>query len=197
MVRPTVPRRGFLALAAGAPALGLAGRAARGQQAWPTHPITMVVPYPPGGTSDLSARTVAPRLGELLGQPVVIENRAGAGGSIGAAVVAQARPDGHTLLTFPTAVLTISPHIMDLPYDPARAFTPICMFTVAYGVIAAHPSLPFRDVAGLIAYAKAHPGSCASAPPATAPSRSFRANSSPTPPGSGWSTCPIAARRLR
>jgi tripartite-type tricarboxylate transporter receptor subunit TctC len=101
---------------------------------------------------------VAPKLSEILGQSVVIENRAGAGGSIGAEVVARARPDGYVLLAFPTAVLTISPHIMNLPYDPATAFTPVSMSTVAHGVIAAHPSLPFRDVAGLVAYAKAHPG---------------------------------------
>jgi tripartite-type tricarboxylate transporter receptor subunit TctC len=118
----------------------------------------MIVPYPPGGTSDLSARSVTQKLGEILGQSIVIENRAGAGGSIGAEVVSRARPDGYTLLTFPTAVLTISPHIMNLSYDPATAFTPVSMITVAHGVIAAHPSLPFRDAAGLVAYAKAHPG---------------------------------------
>src|SRR6187399_268833 len=91
---------------------------AQGQQDWPARPITMIVPYPPGGTTDLAARPVAPKLGEILGQSIVIENRAGAGGSIGAEAVARARPDGYTLLAFPTAVLTISPHIMSLPYDP-------------------------------------------------------------------------------
>jgi tripartite-type tricarboxylate transporter receptor subunit TctC len=152
-------RRGLAGLAAGVPTLAAAlSRTARGQPDWPTRPITMVVPYPPGGTSDLSARPVAPRLGELLGQSVVIENRAGAGGSIGAEVVARARPDGYTLLAFPTAVLTISPHVMSLSYDPATAFTPVSMSTVAHGVVAAHPSLPFRDVAGLVAYARANPG---------------------------------------
>jgi tripartite-type tricarboxylate transporter receptor subunit TctC len=118
----------------------------------------LIVPYPPGGTSDLAVRPLVPRLSEMLGQPVVIENRAGAGGSIGAAAVAQARADGTTLLAFPTAVLTISPHIMSLPYDPATAFTPVTMTAVAYGVVAASPSLPFRDLAGLVAYAKARPG---------------------------------------
>jgi tripartite-type tricarboxylate transporter receptor subunit TctC len=151
-------RRGLIALAAGASAALAVPRPLRAQGDWPSRPITLVAPYPPGGTTDLSVRPVAPRLGELLGQPIVIENRAGAGGSIGADVVARARPDGHTLLAFPTAVLTISPHIMDLPYDPATAFTPVSMTAVAHGIVAAHPSLPFRDVAGLIAYAKAHPG---------------------------------------
>ena len=156
MTHLSIWRRNLAALA-GASALAIP-RLARAQQDWPARPITMVVPYPPGGTTDLAARPVAPKLGEILGQPVVIENRAGAGGSIGAEVVARARPDGYMLLAFPTAVLTISPHIMALPYDPATAFTPISMTAVAYGVIAAHPSLPFRDVAGLVAYAKAHPG---------------------------------------
>jgi tripartite-type tricarboxylate transporter receptor subunit TctC len=152
-----VSRRDLIALASTVPALAAPGLA-HAQAEWPARPITLVVPYPPGGTTDLSARPVAPRLGELLGQPIVIENRAGAGGSIGADLVARARPDGHTLLAFPTAVLTISPHIMDLPYDPAAVFAPVAMTAVAFGVVAAHPSLPFRDVAGLVAYAKAHPG---------------------------------------
>jgi tripartite-type tricarboxylate transporter receptor subunit TctC len=151
-----VGRRKLAALVAAAPALAVPG--ARAQPDWPVRPITVIVPYPPGGTSDLAARPVAPKLGEVLGQPVVVENRAGAGGSIGAEAVARARPDGHTLLAFPTAVLTISPHIMGLSYDPATAFTPVSMTAVAHGVVAAHPSLPFRDVAGLVAYARGHPG---------------------------------------
>jgi tripartite-type tricarboxylate transporter receptor subunit TctC len=157
MTHHPIGRRSLAALAVAAPALIRAGGAGA-QLDWPTRPITMIVPYPPGGTSDLSARPVAPKLGEILGQSVVIENRAGAGGSIGAEAVARARPDGHTLLAFPTAVLTISPHIMSLPYDPGTAFAPVSMTTVAHGIIAAHPALPFRDVAGLVAYAKAHPG---------------------------------------
>jgi tripartite-type tricarboxylate transporter receptor subunit TctC len=155
MATPRPGRRELLALAA-APALA-APRLGFAQQE-PGRALTMIVPYPPGGTSDLAVRPLVPRLSELLGQPVVIENRAGAGGSIGAEVVARARPDGATLLAFPTAVLTISPHVMSLPYDPATAFTPVSMSAVAYGVIAAHPALPFRDIAGLVAHAKTRPG---------------------------------------
>ncbi len=146
-------------LIAALPLAGLAlPRLAAAQGDWPNRPITMVVPYPPGGTTDLSARPLVPKLSQLLGQTIVIENRAGAGGSIGAAVVAQAKPDGHTLLAYPTAVMTISPHVMSLPYDPATAFTQICMTALAHGIAASHPSLPFKDAAGLIAYAKARPG---------------------------------------
>ncbi|WP_135470562.1 Bug family tripartite tricarboxylate transporter substrate binding protein [Crenalkalicoccus roseus] len=152
-----ISRRRLAALTAAAPVLALPA-IVRAQPAWPNRPITLVVPYPPGGTTDLAARPVAPKLAERLGQSVVIENRAGAGGSIGADAVARARPDGHTLLAFPTAVLTISPHVMDLPYDPATAFAPVAMTAIAYGIVVAHPSVPFRDVAGLVEYAKAHPG---------------------------------------
>ncbi len=153
-----IGRRRLAAL--GAAGLVAAPGLARGQgaAAWPNRTITMVAPYPPGGTTDVSARPIATKLGELLGQAVVVENRAGAGGSIGAEYVARSRPDGYTILLFPTAVLTISPHIMNLPYDPATAFTPVAMVTTAYGVIAANPALPFTDAAGLVAYAKAHPG---------------------------------------
>lgn len=156
MTATCISRRRIAALAT-VPAFALP-RIVRGQQSWPRQPITMVVPYPPGGTTDLAARPVAQKLTAILGLSVIIENRAGAGGSIGADIVARSPPDGHMLLAFPTAVLTISQHIMDLPYDPAKAFIPVCMTAVAYGIVAAHPSLPFRDVAGLVAYAKAHPG---------------------------------------
>jgi tripartite-type tricarboxylate transporter receptor subunit TctC len=121
-------------------------------------PITLIVPYPPGGSSDNVARPIQPPLAEALGQPVLIENRGGAGGSIGAAMVAQARPDGLTLLVWPTAVLTISPHMMRLPYDPLRDFTPIAMLAASDGVVAMHPSVPVRDIRALVAHAKANPG---------------------------------------
>jgi tripartite-type tricarboxylate transporter receptor subunit TctC len=144
------------ALVMAGPALA-AARPLRAQGAWPNRPVTMVVPYPPGGTTDLSVRPIAEALGRSLGQPIVIENRAGAGGTIGAQAVAQAR-DGHTFLAFPVAVLTIAQHVMRLSFDPAEAFVPVAMTSVAYNVIAAHPEVPFRDVPGLIAHARAHPG---------------------------------------
>ena len=147
-------RRRPLLAAAGALA---APRALHAQGAWPNRPITMVAPYPPGGTTDLSIRPIAEPLQRILGQPIVIENRAGAGGTIGAQYVAQAR-DGHTFLAFPTAVMVIAQHVMNLPFDPATAFVPVAMTCFAYGVVAANPSVPFRDVAGLVAYAKANPG---------------------------------------
>jgi tripartite-type tricarboxylate transporter receptor subunit TctC len=128
------------------------------QSGYPDRGITLVVPYPPGGSSDNTTRPIAPKLSEVLGQPVVIENRGGAGGSIGAAQVAQARPDGYTLLVFPTAVLTISPHLMRLPYDVERAFTPVAMLSVSDGVVAMHPKVPARSMAEFLAYARSNPG---------------------------------------
>jgi tripartite-type tricarboxylate transporter receptor subunit TctC len=131
---------------------------ARAQGGYPNRPITLIVPYPPGGSTDNIARPVVAKLAEVLGQNVVIENRGGAGGSIGAAAVAQAKPDGYTLLAFPTAVLTISPHMMRLPYDPAKDFIPISLLCMSDGVMAMHPKVPARNIHELIAYAKANPG---------------------------------------
>lgn len=143
-------RRSLLAAALAAPST------VRAQGSWPNRPITMIAPYPPGGTTDLSIRPIQEPLGRLLGQPIIIENRPGAGGTIGAAAVAAAR-DGHTFLAFPCAVLAIAQHVMNLPFDPATALLPVAMTSVAYNAISANPSVPFRDVAGLIDHAKAHP----------------------------------------
>lgn len=147
----TLPRRTLLAALA-APAL------ARAQGGYPNRPITLIVPYPPGGSADNVARPVMQPLAAALGQNIVIENRGGAGGSIGAAAVATARPDGYTLMVWPTAVLTISPHMMRLPYDPAKDFTPIAMLAVSDAVMAMHPRVPARTMPEFLAYARANPG---------------------------------------
>lgn len=148
----TLLRRGLLA--------GLALPAvARAQSApWPQRPVTLIVPYPPGGSTDNVSRPIQQPLAAALGQNVVIENRGGAGGSIGAAVVAAARPDGYTLLVWPTAVMTISPHMMRLPYDPARDFTPVAMLAFSEAAVALHPRVPARTMPELIAYGRANPG---------------------------------------
>lgn len=147
-----IPRRALAGLAAGLASPAMA------QLPWPTRTVTLVVPYPPGGSSDNTARPLAQEWSRVIGQSVVIENRGGAGATIGADLVSRARPDGYTLLLFPTAVLTISPHMMPLPYDAERAFTPIAMVSVSEPLVAIHPALPVRSIAELVAYAKAHPG---------------------------------------
>jgi len=126
-------------------------------QTYPSKPIRLVVAYPAGGPNDLSARTVAQKMAELLGQPVLVENRAGAAGNIGSLSVAKAPPDGYLLLNGASA-LTIAPALSrNLGYDVARDFAPISLTASSSFVLAAHPSVPVRSVKELVALAKARP----------------------------------------
>jgi tripartite-type tricarboxylate transporter receptor subunit TctC len=128
-------------------------------QDFPARPITLVVPYAAGGGTDIVARKVGQRLGEILGKPVVIENRPGAGSITGAAAVAKAAPDGYTLLFATVTTLAIQPNVhRKLPYDPAKDFIPVGMVAGTPFVLTVTPKLPIRTVAELIAYAKRHPG---------------------------------------
>ena len=123
-----------------------------------SYPIKIVVAYPPGGPNDLSARAVGQRLSEALGQPVIVENRAGAAGNIGSQYVATSPPDGYTLLNGASA-LTIAPALSKgLQYDVAKDFAPISMTVASSFVLAAHPSVPVNSIKSLIALAKTHPG---------------------------------------
>jgi tripartite-type tricarboxylate transporter receptor subunit TctC len=132
-----------------------------GAQAFPTKPIRIIVTYPPGGGADLMARLVAPKMSEHLGQPVVVENKAGASGQIGAGEVARAAPDGHTLL-LDASSYSVNPSLYaKLPYDPTKAFTPIAVLALFPNVLVVTPGFPARDVKELIAAAKAKPGTIA------------------------------------
>lgn len=127
--------------------------------AWPNRPLRLVVAYPPGNSSDLVARFVADRMMTLLGQPVVVENRSGAGGTVGTEFYARSQPDGYTLGISNAGPLTIAPSLYpNLGYDPLRDFTQIAPLAIGAHVFVVHPSLPVRDIPELIAYAKAHPG---------------------------------------
>ena len=127
---------------------------------FPDRPIRIIVPYPPGGTSDLLARAVAPRLGERLKQTVVIENRAGAGGVIGSAVVAKSPADGYTLLLGTIATHGILPVLQKpAPYDAVKDFAPVTLVASTPNVLVANPSAPVRNLAELLALARAKPGS--------------------------------------
>ena len=131
-------------------------------QSYPTKPIRLVVPFPAGGATDLLARSIAQRLGQGLGQTVVVENKAGAGGSLGSAEVAKAAPDGYTLLIATSSTHSIGPHLNPkLPYKttgPDSDFTPIAHVADATNVLLVPLDLPVKNVAELIAYAKARPG---------------------------------------
>ena len=135
----------------------LAAGAASGQE-YPERPVRLIVPFPPGGPTDVVARVVAEGLRPALGQQVVVENRPGAGGSIGSAAVATAPPDGYTLLLASTSTLAINPALYNkLPYDPA-ALEPVAVLASSPLVLVVNPSVPAKSVAEFVASAKASPG---------------------------------------
>jgi tripartite-type tricarboxylate transporter receptor subunit TctC len=137
--------------------VGVTPEAVRADE-YPIRPITLVVPSPPGGGTDLQARILAPKLSEILGQPVVIENRAGATGNIGAQAVAKAAPDGYTLLALISSHV-INPSVLKtVPYDIDRDFTMISRTVTAPGVLVGNPALPAKNLKELIAYLKDNPG---------------------------------------
>ena len=129
-------------------------------QAYPNRPIKMVVPFPAGGPTDAMARIISDRLGQVLGQTVVVENRGGgAGGSIGAKFVAASDPDGYTILITPGGSLTTGPAMhSNIGYDPAKAFAPVAELIETPQIMGVHEDMPVKTVAELIAYAKANPG---------------------------------------
>lgn len=148
-------RRGVLALLASLPLTAARDALAQG---YPDRPIRLVVPYAPGAAADQLARVLARPLALALGQPVVIDNRAGAGGTLGADMVAKAPADGYTLLLGTDATQATNLHLArKFPYDPLRQFTPLALAAVNPIVLVVHPSLPVRSVAELVRYAKAHP----------------------------------------
>ena len=128
-------------------------------QTYPNKPIRVVVPYAAGGTSDILARQIGPKLTETFGQPVIVENKPGANGNVGAEFVAKSAPDGYTLLLTDVGGLVISASVYpNLPFDPAKDFSPIVMVSYSPHVLAVHPSVQVKDVKELVAMAKAHPG---------------------------------------
>jgi len=128
-------------------------------QSYPAKPIKIVVPFPAGGIADLYARLIGARLTDAWGQPIVIENRTGAGGNIGADAVAKSPPDGYTLVmgSFGTHAVNVS-LFATMPYDPVKDFAPVILVLEAEGLLVVHPSVPAQSVLDLIAYGRAHPG---------------------------------------
>src|SRR5262245_42813103 len=159
-----ISRRDAALLGALAPLLGWSQPAAA--ETWPSRPVTVISPYAPGGGSDIIARAVAKELHGALGQPFVVENRSGAAGSLGAAAVARARPDGYTMLIGGSSPIAANKLLYRrLPYDPERDFTPLSLVAEAPLLLSAHPQVPVRNLPELIDYVKARPGqvTCANA----------------------------------
>jgi len=133
-----------------------------GPEGYPSRPIRLIVPFPPGGSTDLLARALGQKLAESLAQPVVIDNRPGAGGSIGAEAAARAAPDGHTLMMGHLGTLAVNPAIYkNLPYDPVKSFAPVSLMAIVPSVLVVNTQVPVASAAELIAYARAHPGKLA------------------------------------
>ncbi|BDG71696.1 Bug family tripartite tricarboxylate transporter substrate binding protein [Roseomonas fluvialis] len=150
-----IDRRRTLLLA---PSL-LAAPALAQSPAWPNRPIRFVVPLPPGGSSDLMGRMIATRISDAVGQPVVVDNRPGAGGTVGTAFVAQSPPDGYTLMLGNTASHINAPLLFrSAGYDGITDFAPVAPFATITNIVVVHPSLPVTSIAELIAYARANPG---------------------------------------
>ncbi|MGI4777505.1 MAG: Bug family tripartite tricarboxylate transporter substrate binding protein [Janthinobacterium lividum] len=160
LVAPPTRRRAVLTAAvASACAIGLFGSpAAFAQDAWPTRAITVIVPFPAGGTTDIVARFAAQALSQELGQPVIVDNRPGAGGNIGAQAVARANPDGYTLVMGTVGTHAINPSLYrKMPYDHIKDFAPISRVAAVPNILVANPAQPYKTVKELIAYGKANP----------------------------------------
>jgi tripartite-type tricarboxylate transporter receptor subunit TctC len=146
--------------------LGMTGLlvAAAGAQAqsYPSKPLRLIVPFPPGGSTDILARALGQKLSEGLAQPIVIDNRPGAGGSIGAEAAARAAPDGYTIMMGHLGTLAVNLSIYKtLPYHPLKSFAPVCLMAIVPSVLVVNNALPVKSAAELIAYAKANPGKLA------------------------------------
>jgi tripartite-type tricarboxylate transporter receptor subunit TctC len=146
----------MIRLAAGLASLAVAGAAFA--QTYPNRPVKVVVPWPPGQATDIAARVVAEKLQVALGQPFVVENRPGAGGSIGSDVVAKSAADGYTVLAASAGPISIMPHLQKTPYDPLKDFAPVSLIALVPFVLVTHPSFPASDLKGFIANVRANPG---------------------------------------
>jgi tripartite-type tricarboxylate transporter receptor subunit TctC len=138
--------------------LAFAGTSTAFAQGYPNRPIKVVVPWPPGQATDIAARLVAEKLVSVLGQPLLLDNRPGAGGTIGTETASKAAPDGYTLLAGSSGPMTISPNVQKLAYDPQKDFAPISLFQTTQLVLVVNPSLPVNNVKELIALLKVNPG---------------------------------------
>src|SRR5882757_7757331 len=154
-----VTRRSALSAIAAAMAAGRAHAQGAQQAAYPDKLIKMIVPAPAGGQTDVLARLLAQKIQAAVGQNVIVDNRGGAGGALGARALAAAEPDGYTLFYGNTSTLAVIPAVSKNPgYDPVKNFAPIAGVSESYMILVVHPAFPAKSVAELVAYAKANPG---------------------------------------
>ena len=139
-------------------AMALASLGLHAQTAWPTKPVKIIVPFPAGGPTDVMTRSLADKLSTALGQPVIIDNKPGAGGTIGSDVVAKSAPDGYTLLMATGSTHSVGPYLGKVPYDPQKDFTPVIYVGTATNILLVSPKLGVSNVRELIALAKQKPG---------------------------------------
>jgi tripartite-type tricarboxylate transporter receptor subunit TctC len=146
--------------------LAVAFGGAAAAQSYPAKPIKLIVPFAAGGPADVIGRIIGQQAGVILGQSFVVENRGGAGGTIGARLAAQAEPDGYTLMFANTSTLSINPAVYrNLDFDPAKAFVPVALVGTTSNLVVVNPALPIKSIADLIAYGKANPGKLAYSSP--------------------------------
>jgi tripartite-type tricarboxylate transporter receptor subunit TctC len=151
-------RRQFLGLAGATLAAGFSSKAAAQAQGWPDKPVKLILPYAPGGATDLIGRPWSEKLSQAFGQQFVIENRGGAGGMIGTEAASKAAPDGYTFLLTPNATLTVLPNMRKTPYDPVKSFEPVARVGDLVCGFVIHPAVGPKNFKEMIAYAKANPG---------------------------------------
>jgi tripartite-type tricarboxylate transporter receptor subunit TctC len=139
-------------------ALGAAVAAPAVADDWPTRQVKLVIPYPPGGPTDISTRIVMERVGQLLGQPILFDNKGGASGMIGAEYAKTQPADGYTFLATTVAMVAITRHLQPIPFDPEKDFLTVARMSTSWMALAVHPSVPANTLAEFVAYAKANPG---------------------------------------
>ena len=193
MPETALTRRTMLTAMAAAPFIGKA----RAQAAWPSRPVRVMVPYPPAGGADTTARIIYAKLGEDLGQQFAIENRGGAGGTIGEAMVAKADPDGYTILHDATAFSVNASLYPDLPFDYRKDFDPVFLVALVANILVVTPSVPVNTVADVIALAKASPDGIDMASSGNGTLQHLCSKCSAQPPASRSITCRIAAAGWR
>ena len=156
MGKQKIGRRPFISMTAAG--LVAAPAIASAQSDWPSRQIRIVIPYPPGGPSDVTTRIVLERAGSILGQSILFDNKGGASGAIGAEHVKNTVPDGYTFLTTTTAMVCITQHLQPLPYDPAADFVPVARHATSWIGMGINPQVPSNNLQEFITYAKANPG---------------------------------------